>query len=131
MEGDPALFSELDDVPGPDGFVSLSTFQPSSTDPVDGYWRSSVKYGRLAPEFHDAAVFKRPQVMLEPGACFRTGPSTAAPLGRTGCSSMATGNAWAHRGVHPVQAVFAAGSPNCLEKFNALTGGTLCRYLTR
>ena len=76
IEGDPAPCPELDDVPNADGFISLSTFQPAPSDPTDGYWRMFVKYAKLAPEFqhiHAQAAFKQPQVMLEPGACFRTG----------------------------------------------------------
>ena len=30
------------------------------------FWWAFVKYGKLAPELHSHAVFKRPQVMLEP-----------------------------------------------------------------
>ena len=120
MECDPAPSSELDDVPGADGFVSLSTFQPSSTDPVKGYWRSFVKYGKLAPEFHDVAVFKRPQVMLEPGACFHTGgpPRTfyGGAIGPDRLLSDGDRERLAHRGVHPVQAVFALAVPVVWKK---------------
>lgn len=115
MEGNPVLSSEMDDVPGSDGFVSLSTFQPSSADPVEGYWRSFVKYGKLAPEFHHAAVFKRPQVMLEPGACFRTGGTPRSfygvAIGPGRLISDGDRERLAHRGVHPVQAAFALAVP--------------------
>ena len=115
VEGDPEPSPELEDIPDPDGFVSLSTFQPSSTDPVEGYWRSFVKYGKLAPEFHDAAVFKRPQVMLEPGACFRTGgpprPFYGGAIGPERLLAPNQREALAHRGVHPVQATFALAAP--------------------
>ena len=120
MEGKPAPCPEPDDVPGADGFVSLSTFQPSPADPVEGYWRSFVKYGKLAPEFHDVAVFKRPQVMLEPGACFRTG---GPPHSFYGCAigpdrllSDGDRERLAHRGVHPVQAAFALAVPMVWKK---------------
>jgi hypothetical protein len=120
MECDPAPSSELDDVPGADGFVSLSTFQPSSTDPVEGYWRSFVKYGKLAPEFHDAAVFKRPQVMLEPGSCFRTGgpPRSfyGSAIGPDRLLSDGDRERLAHRGIHPVQATFALAVPMVWKK---------------
>ena len=88
---EPDLLScpELDDVAGAGGFVALSTFQPAAGDPVEGFWRAFVKYGKLAPELHPHAVFKRPQVMLEPGACFRTGirrsHSTGGRSARTAC----------------------------------------------
>ena len=71
LEG-PGPCPVLDEVPGAVGFISLSTWQPARDDPVDGLWRVFIKYGKLAPEFHGTAVFKRPQVMLEAGACFRT-----------------------------------------------------------
>ena len=58
---EPTPCPDLDDVLDADGFISLSTFQPASTDPSDGFWRVFVKYGKLAPEFHGSAVFKRPQ----------------------------------------------------------------------
>jgi CRISPR-associated protein Csm4 len=64
--------SWLAEVAGPDGWVSLSTFQPDAHDPTDGYWRSFVKYGKLGPDFGVDGVFKRPQWMLEAGACFRS-----------------------------------------------------------
>ena len=115
MEGRPALSSELDDVPNPDGFVSLSTFQPASTDPVEGYWRSFVKYGKLAPEFHADAVFKRPQVMLEPGACFHTGGAPRSfygnAIGPDRLLSPGDRERLARRDVHPVQAAFALAVP--------------------
>ncbi len=115
LEGGPEPCPELDDVPNASGFVSLSTFQPAASDPADGYWRSFVKYGKLAPEFHSDAIHKRPQVMLEPGACFRTsGPpnpfygSAIAPgrlLSDDGRERLA------QRGVRPVQAAFALAVP--------------------
>ena len=115
LEGDLDLSSELDDVSDPDGFVSLSTFQPSPSDPVEGYWRSFIKYGKLAPEFHDAAVFKRPQVMLEPGACFRTGGVHrffyGNAIGPDRLLSDGDRERLARRGVHPVQAAFALAVP--------------------
>lgn len=52
--------------------ISLSTLQPADNDPPKGYWQSFVKYGKLGPDFGLDNVFKRPLVMLRPGACFRT-----------------------------------------------------------
>ena len=54
FEVDPDLTTcpELDDIPVADGFVALSTFQPVTHDPVEGFWRTFVKYGKLAPELH-------------------------------------------------------------------------------
>ena len=115
LYGEPEASPELDDVSDADGFVSLSTFQPAPADPVSGYWRSFVKYGKLAPEFHGDAVFKRPQVMLEPGACFRAGgaPRTfyGNAIGPERLLSDGDRERLARRGVHPVQAAFALAVP--------------------
>ena len=116
LDGGPAPCSDLDDVPGADGFVSLSTFQPARTDPVDGCWRSFVKYGKMAPEFHSLdAVFKRPQAMLRAGACFRTDgpprPFYGVPIGADRLLSDKDREELAARGVHPVQAAFALAVP--------------------
>lgn len=105
----------LDDVPNADGFVSLSTYQPSVVDPVDGYWRAFVKYGKMAPEFHGSAIFKRPQMMLAPGACFRTReapkPFYGAPIGSDDLLAQGDRAALASRGVEPVQAAFCLAVP--------------------
>ena len=107
--------SDLDDVCDANGFVSLSTFQPTARDPVDGFWRSFVKYGKLAPEFHGTAVFKRPQVMLEPGACFRTGEAPKPFYGGSiSACRMLSQNAYSSltkAGVRPVHPAFALSVP--------------------
>src|SRR5258708_36024552 len=69
-------------VDNPSGFISLSTFQPAPKDPVAGWWRSFIKYGRLGPELPTTSVFKRPQWMLRPGACFFTGSKPGEWYGR-------------------------------------------------
>ena len=106
---------EFDDVAGADGFIALSTFQPAAGDPVEGFWRVFVKYGKFAPEVHAHAVFKRPQVMLEPGACFRTGnapkPFYGGPIAPDRLLSNAARESLAAAGVHPVQAAFALAVP--------------------
>jgi CRISPR-associated protein Csm4 len=56
------------------GIVVLSTFQPGSHDPTEGYWQVFTKYGKLGPDFGLDNIFKRPMVMLRPGACFRAAP---------------------------------------------------------
>ena len=115
LDGDPTPCPELDNVLGADGFTSLSTFQPAATDPVEGFWRLFVKYGKLAPEFHSSAVFKRPQVMLAAGACFRTKhppkPFYGAPIGPERLLSKSARESLAARGIHPVQAAFALAVP--------------------
>ena len=92
---DPAPVAHLDDVPDADGFTALSTFQPAATDPAEGYWRVFVKYGKLAPEFHASAVFKRPQVMVEAGAllfapAIPPSHSTGRASSRIACSATVT-----------------------------------------
>jgi CRISPR-associated protein Csm4 len=105
----------LDDVPEADGFISLSTWQPARTDPVDGLWRVFVKYGKLAPEFHATAVFKRPQVMLEAGACFRTGgpprPYYGGTIAPDRLLAPADRSSLAAFDVHPMQAAFSLAVP--------------------
>ena len=115
VEPDLSPCPEFDDVPGADGFISLSTFQPAAEDPVEGFWRVFVKYGKLAPELHRHAVFKRPQVMLEPGACFRTGDAPKSfyggPVGPDRLLGTDDRESLAAVGVHPVQAAFALAVP--------------------
>ena len=105
----------LDDVPGAGGFISLSTWQPAPADPVDGLWRVFVKYGKLAPEFHATAVFKRPQVMLEAGACFHTGgpprPHYGGAIGPDRLLAPADRRSLAALDVHPMQAAFGLAVP--------------------
>ena len=119
-EGSPDPCPELDGIPDADGFVSLSTFQPAASDPAEGYWRTFVKYGKLAPEFHHVAQYKRPQVMLEPGACFRTGgppaPFYGGAIGPQRLLSDGDRERLAQRGVHPVQAAFALAVPMVWKK---------------
>lgn len=115
LDGDPVPCAELDDVAGADGFVSLSTFQPAAADPVDGLWRAFVKYGKLAPDFHNIAVFKRPQVMLSAGACFHTQrapkPFYGGPVGPERLLDDGARKSLADIGVHPVQSAFALAVP--------------------
>ena len=112
---EPTSCPDLDDIPDADGFISLSTFQPMSTDPADGFWRVFVKYGKLAPELHDNAVFKRPQVMLEAGACFHTchhpEPFYGGAIGPERLLSDRARSSLAAVDIHPVQAAFALAVP--------------------
>jgi len=60
---------------GANGFVTLSAFVPSESDPVQGCWRLRVKYGRLGEDFaFGGNPFKKPLVMLEAGAVFSDTP---------------------------------------------------------
>jgi len=59
---------------GANGFISLSNFVPARDDPVDGHYRTLVKYGKLGEEFaSNGAIspFKFPLLMLAAGATFR------------------------------------------------------------
>jgi CRISPR-associated protein Csm4 len=64
--------TELDQVAAPDGLIALSTFQPSENDPTEGGWQAFTKFGKLGPDFGLENVFKRPLLMLRPGAFFHT-----------------------------------------------------------
>jgi len=64
--------NELDAPADADGYVVLSTFQPAAGDPTDGAWEAFTKYGKLGPDFGLENVFKRPMILLRPGACFRS-----------------------------------------------------------
>lgn len=72
----------LDHVVDADGVTILSTFQPGALDPADGCWETFTKYGKLGPDFGLENVFKRPLVLLRPGACFCVRPVPRF-LGRT------------------------------------------------
>ena len=71
-------FAPYDTLPAaenPNAFVSLSSFIPSATDPVHGYWRTRVKYGKLGEEFAVSSnPFKRPLVQLIAGSVFFDDP---------------------------------------------------------
>ena len=57
------------------GFVSLSNFVPAAGDPVRGWWRVLVKYGKLGEEYAAGGdPFKKPLIMLEAGSCFYDTP---------------------------------------------------------
>lgn len=48
--------------------VVISSFQPAQHDPTEGLWECFTKYGKLGASCSVANVFKRPIVMLRPGA---------------------------------------------------------------
>jgi CRISPR-associated protein Csm4 len=71
IAGDPVDAKELDaKIKGANAAVSLSTFQPSATDPVKGCWESFSKFGKLGPGLGIADVRKNTTIMFRPGACF-------------------------------------------------------------
>ena len=55
------------------GFVSLSNFCPAEDDPIEGLYKTFVKYGKLGEEFtFRGNPFKKPLVMIKAGSVFRT-----------------------------------------------------------
>ncbi len=70
-------FEPFDDFAAPDGangFVSLSNFVPAQADPLEGHYKTLVKYGKLGEEFASSSAispFKFPLLMLAAGATFR------------------------------------------------------------
>lgn len=61
-------FDGFEPVPRANAFVSLSRFVPAADDPVDGMWRTTVKFGKVGGE--TATPFKRPLVALTVGSWF-------------------------------------------------------------
>lgn len=56
-----------------DGFVTLSNFCPAEDDPVEGIYRTFVKYGKLGEEFTFCGnPFKYPLLMIRTGSVFKT-----------------------------------------------------------
>ncbi len=71
IAGDPIDAKELDaKIKGANAVVSLSTFQPSVTDPIKGCWESFAKFGKLGPSLGVSDVRKNTTIMFRPGACF-------------------------------------------------------------
>lgn len=55
------------------GFVALSNFIPASHDPVEGSYKTFVKFPKLDREFAGSDMpFKKPMLFLKCGAAFRT-----------------------------------------------------------
>ncbi len=75
IEGTLEPAADLDIVNKPNAAFVLSTFQPGDKDPTDGAWDAFTKYGKLGPEFGLDNVFKRPLILLKPGAAFRMASS--------------------------------------------------------
>jgi CRISPR-associated protein Csm4 len=77
---------ECDEFAGPadaDGFVTLSGFCPAAGDPVDGAYRTFVKFGKLGEEFtYCGNPFKRPLLMVTSGSVFKTNGQPKEYYGR-------------------------------------------------
>jgi len=68
---------------GADGFVSLSSYVPAESDPLDGRWKLRIKRGKLGEHAGGQGnPFKKPIVQFEPGAVFRTGEKPKLWYGR-------------------------------------------------
>ncbi len=65
-------YNGFGDLPGANGFVSLSSYCPAQHDPTRGRWRVRLKYGKLGEHAGGGYPFKRPLIQLEPGAVFLT-----------------------------------------------------------
>ncbi|MDD5456747.1 MAG: hypothetical protein PHV30_06920 [Candidatus Margulisbacteria bacterium] len=71
----------IPEVKDANAFMSLSTYVPDADDPIDGYWQTFTKYGKLGeagvanlPSNDPSAernLFKSPITMLTPGAVFK------------------------------------------------------------
>lgn len=122
-ELEPAAFVDAVDSAG--GVVVLSTFQPGTDDPTDGAWEAFTKYGKLGPEFGLENVFKRPLVLLKPGACFRPPEvrpwfGRAVPMGEL--LSPETADALRSRGVEVIHYAFGLAVPVAWP--NGIAGGS-------
>jgi CRISPR-associated protein Csm4 len=63
-----------DELPGaarPNGFVTLSAWSPARDDPTDVSYRTRVKRGKLAEVYALPSPWKKPLLMLKPGAVAR------------------------------------------------------------
>lgn len=81
LDGGLEPIPEFDEPADADACVALSTFQPGGSDPTDGAWEAFTKYGKLGPDFGLENVFKKPIIVLRPGASFRV-PEARGWLGR-------------------------------------------------
>ena len=78
-----------DDLPhsdNPNAFISLSSFVPDENDPLEGWYSSLLKYGKLGEHYANSSIdkidpdtgekignnpFKRPLLMLKAGSVFK------------------------------------------------------------
>ncbi len=63
--------AQLPQVPNPNGFVTLSAWVPRPGDPTAVTYRTRVKRGKLAETLAIPSPWKKPLLMLEPGAVAR------------------------------------------------------------
>jgi CRISPR-associated protein Csm4 len=73
-------FERLEDS---NGFLSLSNFVPSASDPTEGYYKTMVKYGKLGGEFtFSENPFKKPLMMITTGSVFKVNEAIKPFYGR-------------------------------------------------
>ena len=73
---------ELGCVNDANGYMALSNFIPAQSDPMEGWYKTFVKYGKLDREFAAGYFpFKKPLLYLQAGAVFKT-DKVAACYGR-------------------------------------------------
>ena len=111
--GDLELFETFERLEDSNGFLSLSNFVPSASDPTEGYYKTMVKYGKLGGEFtFSENPFKKPLMMLTAGAVFKVNGAVKPFYGRMveGLSSIKP---------EVVHYGFAFAVPITLENFNA------------
>ncbi|MCK4815463.1 hypothetical protein KA005_06820 [bacterium] len=66
-------FNTFENLKDANGFVTLSNFCPAKNDPIEGLYKTFVKYGKLGEEFTFCGnPFKRPLVMIKTGSVFKT-----------------------------------------------------------
>lgn len=71
--GELERFAGFDDFNDSNGFIMLNNFAPAASDPIDGYYKTTVKYGKLGGEYTFCGnPFKKPLVMISAGSVFKT-----------------------------------------------------------
>lgn len=86
-------------IPNANGFISLSNWVPSSGDPVDGFYNTLVKYGKLGEEFVTSEnPFKFPLTMFTAGSSFYSNDSVRDWYGRMVENIAPANNAVVHYG---------------------------------
>lgn len=74
-------YPELATVSNANAFVLLSNYVPAQGDPVEGYYKTIVKYGKTEADFV-SNPFKKPILMLTPGSVFRVNGEVKPFYGR-------------------------------------------------
>ncbi len=65
--------TELTVCAGANGYMAISNFIPAREDPVDGWYKTFVKYGKLDREYAAGQFpFKKPLLYIQAGAVFKT-----------------------------------------------------------